>query len=363
MEPTLSAYEIRTPDRRTFAVKIALCSTYVPFLHGGYRNIVEWLEASLKEAGHLVERIYLPETDHPDALFQQMAAFRWIDLTAADRIICFRPQSHLIPHPNKILWFIHHKRLFYDLWDSPYRDFPDDEKHRSLREALHRADNAAFREARKIFTNSQVVSDRLMSFNSTPSEVLYPPVFQPERFHCRMYGEEIVCIARVEPHKRQHLLVHALSLTQTPVRLRLCGAGSGNDYPHQLRDLAASLGCSDRVHFENRWIREQEKVEILSDCLAAAYLPFNEDSYGYPSVEAAHARKAVLTTTDAGGVLELVIDRINGLVVEPDPEAIAGAMDRLYQDRAEAARMGQRAGERLRDLDISWDRVLEKILG
>ena len=81
-------------------MKIALCSTYVPFLYGGARNIVEWLEASLKEAGHSVERIYLPETDDPEFLFQQMAAFRWIDLSAADRIVCFRPQSLLIPHPN-----------------------------------------------------------------------------------------------------------------------------------------------------------------------------------------------------------------------------------------------------------------------
>ena len=344
-------------------MKIALCSTYVPFLYGGARNIVEWLEASLKEAGHAVERIYLPETDDPEFLFQQMAAFRWIDLSAADRIVCFRPQSHLIPHPNKILWFIHHKRLFYDLWDSPYRGFPDDEKHRSLREALHRADSAAFREARKIFTNSKVVSDRLMAFNGVAGEVLYPPVFQPGRFHCRKYGDEIVCIARLEHHKRQHLLVRAMPFTKTPVRLRLCGAGSGNDYPDQLWNLAGELGCRDRILFENRWISEQEKVEILSDCLAAAYLPINEDSYGYPSVEAAHARKAVLTTTDSGGVLELVADGINGLVVEPDAVALAGAMDRLYLDRQEAAWMGERAGGRLRDLGISWDHVLKSILG
>lgn len=344
-------------------MKIALCSTVVPFLHGGARNIVEWLEATLRQAGHSVERVYLPEIDDPDLLFQQMAAFRWIDLSAADRIICFRPQSHLIPHPNKILWFIHHKRLFYDLWDSPYRNFPDDEKHRSLRDALHRADNAAFREARKIFTNSRVVSDRLMAFNRVPSEVLYPPVFQPERFHCRTYGDEIVCAARLEHHKRQHLLVRALSCTRSPVRLRLCGTDSGNDYANQLVKLASELGCRDRVSVENRWISEEEKVEILSDCLAAAYLPLNEDSYGYPSVEAAHARKAVLTATDSGGVLELVSDGVNGLVVDPEPEAIADAMDRLHADRGETARMGARAEERLRDLGISWDHVLESILG
>ena len=97
-------------------MKVALCSTIVPFIRGGDRNIVEWLETMLLEAGHSVERVYLPMVDTPELLFRQMAAFRFVDLSMADRIICFRPQSHLIQHPHKILWFIHHIRVLYDLW-------------------------------------------------------------------------------------------------------------------------------------------------------------------------------------------------------------------------------------------------------
>ena len=75
-------------------MKIALCSSFVPFTYGGYRNIVEWLESTLEEAGHHVERIYLPQVDAPDLLFRQMTAYRWVDLSAADRVICFRPPAH-----------------------------------------------------------------------------------------------------------------------------------------------------------------------------------------------------------------------------------------------------------------------------
>ena len=167
-------------------MKIALCSSFVPFIYGGARNIVEWLETMLLEAGHQVEHIYFPQIDVPDLLFKQMAAYRWVDLSeSADRIICFRPQAHLIPHPHKILWFIHHIRAYYDLWDSPYRGFPDDIKHQGIRDALHLADTAALKEAKQIFTNSHVVSNRLKQFNKIESEVLYPPVFQSERFYCR----------------------------------------------------------------------------------------------------------------------------------------------------------------------------------
>jgi glycosyltransferase involved in cell wall biosynthesis len=343
-------------------MKIALCSTYVPFVYGGARNIVEWLQAMLEQEGHQVERIYLPAVDAPELLFPQMAAMRWIDLSAADRVICLRPQAHLIRHPHKILWFIHHIRAFYDLWDSPYRGFPDDAGRRAVRAALHAADGAALQEARHVFTNSRVVSDRLRQFNGVDSEVLYPPVFQPERFHCRAYGDEIVYICRLEHHKRQHLLVEAMRHTRSAVRLRLCGTSAGDDYPCALQSQIAGLGLQHKVVLENRWITEEEKVELLADCLAAAYLPVDEDSYGYPSVEASHAAKAILTTTDSGGVLELVNDGLNGLVSAPEPVALAAAMDRLFFDRQLARGMGEQARVHLETLNISWPHVLKRLL-
>ena len=344
-------------------MKIALCSSFVPFIRGGYRNIVEGLEAELLAAGHQVERIYLPHIDAPELLLPQMAAYRWVDLAAsADRVICFRPPAHVIPHPHKILWFIHHIRVFYDLWDGPYRGFPDDEKHRNIRDILHRADTAALREAKHVFTNSQVVSDRLRRFNDIGSEVLYPPIIQPARFHCAGFNDEIVYVCRVEHHKRQHLLIEAMRHTRTKVRLRLCGATSGDTYARELVKLASSSKLKARVHFDNRWISEEEKVDILSKCLAAAYVPLDEDSYGYPSLEASHASKPILTTSDSGGVLELVTHGYNGLISAPDPKALADAMDQLYRDRVNTREMGLNAARRISELKIDWQHVLARLL-
>jgi glycosyltransferase involved in cell wall biosynthesis len=344
-------------------MKIALCSSYVPFIQGGARNIVEWLEPMLREAGHQVERIYLPHDDKPELLFQQMASYRWIDLCdAADRIICFRPPAHFIPHPNKVLWFIHHIRSFYDLWDTPYRACPDDLRHRGIRDALRAADSTGLREAKRVFSNSRVVSERLMRFNGVESEVLYPPVFQPERFRCSGFNDEVVCICRLEHHKRQHLLVEAMAHVKTAVRLRLCSASSGPDYPAYLRKLVADAGLEQRVVIDERWISEDEKLRLLSECLAAAYLPLDEDSYGYPSLEASHCSKPILTTTDSGGVLELVADGINGLVCEPDPKALALALDQLYMDREATREMGRNAQGRLAELNIEWPHVLQRLL-
>lgn len=343
-------------------MKIALCSSFVPFINGGYRNIVEWLERLLEEHGHQVERVYLPQLDSPTLLFQQMMAYRWVDLDSADRVICFRPPAHMIRHPHKIVWFIHHIRVFYDLWNTPYRDFPEDEAHLAIRDVLRSTDSGGLNEAKKIFTNSKVVSQRLKTFNNMPSEVLYPPVFQPERFHCAGFNDEIVYICRMEHHKRQHLLVEAMRYTKTPVKLRLCGLSSNANYLKDINQLLVDYNLTDRVLVNHEWISEEDKVSHLASCLAAAYLPLDEDSYGYPSIEASHAKKPILTTVDSGGVLELVSDGINGYVSEASPEALADAMDKLYCNRKKTIEMGQQAHLRLSELNVSWSHVLNRLL-
>ena len=343
-------------------MKIALCSSYVPFVNGGYRNIVDWLELVLREKGHEVEKIYLPQVDEPNAIFGQMMAYRWVGLETADRIICFRPPAHLIPHPQKVLWFIHHIRAFYDLWDSSYRHFAESDRTRGIRDALRAVDNAGFREARAIFTNSRVVSNRIKSFNGVDSEVLYPPLYKAERFYSLGHNDEIICICRIEHHKRQQLLIEAMQYTKTPVRLRLCGDSVSRKYVKELRKLAARTNVDERVAIENFWISEERKVKLLSECLAVAYCPFDEDSYGYPCLEASCASKPILTTRDAGGVLELVEDGLNGYITEPSPQALAELMDKLFRDRVRTQIMGQRAHDRLFALKISWEHVVERLL-
>jgi len=343
-------------------VKIVIASSFVPFINGGGRFIVEWLEEKLREHGHAVERFYLPFVDTPEDLVSQIAAFRLIDLSeSGDRLIAFRPPAYVLAHPNKVVWFIHHIRAFYDLWDSPHGQRADTLGMGAIRRALLEIDTHALGEARAIYANSQVVASRLKRFNDLDAKPLYPPIFRPERFRHDGYGEEIVAICRVEPHKRQMLLIEAMQHVRTGVKLRLIGKASNPAYALEVQTRLRDLGVEDRVAFDDRWISEEEKVERLAPALAVAYLPRDEDSYGYPSLEGAHASKGVLTTTDSGGVLELVEHDRNGLVVEPEPEAVAEAMDRLYADRARAARYGEQNLARVGELNIDWAHVVEAL--
>jgi glycosyltransferase involved in cell wall biosynthesis len=293
----------------------------------------------------------------------QMLALRLMDIRDyGERLIAIRTPSYLLRHPNKVVWFIHHHRTAYDLWESPYREFPDTNEGRAYRNLFFSGDMLAFREARKIFTNSEVVSKRLMHYNRVAGEVLYPPLFRPERYLCRSYGDAVLYVSRVVHHKRQQLAVESMRYTKTPVKLVLAGQADNPAVREHLLELIKNLDLGGKVEFLDEWISEEYKQQLFAGCLACLYIPLDEDSYGYPTLEAFHSEKPVITTVDAGGTLELVQSGRNGFVTQPSPESLARAMDTLYRDRERARQLGVAGKRRLDELGIGWDRVVEKLL-
>ena len=176
------------------------------------------------------------------------------------------------------------------------------------------------------------------------------------------YGDAIVYVSRLTSHKRQALAIEAMAHTRTPVRLVIAGAADSPFEGQRLADLVRDLDAGARVELRSGWLSEADKVDLFASCLAAVYCPFDEDSYGYPSLEAHQSHKAVVSTTDAGGVDELVIDGHNGFLADPTPEALAARFDQLFEDRAMAERMGVAGLQRMVELGISWDHVVDRML-
>ncbi len=67
-----------------------------------------------------------------------------------------------------------------------------------------------------------------------------------------------------------------------------------------------------------------------------------------------------MTTEDAGGPNEFVVDGVNGWVCPPDPEAIGEAFGRLHADRARAQAQGQAGYDRART--ITWEGVIDRLM-
>jgi glycosyltransferase involved in cell wall biosynthesis len=224
---------------------------------------------------------------------------------------------------------------------------------------VRQADRVALGEAKRIFTNSRNVQGRLWDSLRLPSEPLYHPSPAAEALFAREpgpYGDYVFLPGRMEALKRQSLVLDAMRHVRSDVRLVLVGRGP--DEP-VLRERAARLGLADRIVFEID-VPDERLYELYLGSLAVSYGPFDED-YGYVTIEAFAARRPVVTTTDAGGPLEFVADGETGLVVPPEPDAIAEAFDRLAGDRALAARLGNAGHALARERVPGWPEIVARL--
>ena len=121
-------------------------------------------------------------------------------------------------------------------------------------------------------------------------------------------------------------------------------AGDGPDRD-RLEALAAERGLNGRAEFAGR-VDEAELASLYARCLAVYYAPVDED-FGMVPYEAFLSEKPVLTTTDAGGPLEVVTDGRTGRVTAPDAAELAGAAEWLRAHPDEVRAYGQ-AGQRAR---------------
>jgi glycosyltransferase involved in cell wall biosynthesis len=343
-------------------VRVVLASTYVPFLKGGGTTIVHSLERALRERGHEVEPVLFPFWPDPEQMVEQMLALRLLDVSdQGDILIAVRTPSYLLRHPDARVWFLHHHRPAYDLAETEFGG-PQTPEYRRAYEAVVEADNVHLREAGQVYALSHVVAGRLRRYNDLDVPVLYAPLPDPEGYRCESFGDYVFFPSRITPLKRQWLAVEAMAHVKSDIRLVVAGPPDLPAHVDGLRETIEREGLEDRVELIDEWIDDERKRELIANALAVVFTSYDED-YGYVTLEALHSQKPVLTCKDSGAVLELVEDGVNGLVVPPDPQRLAEAIDRLAADRPLAEQLGSAGRDRIHRLGIDWETVVESLTG
>ncbi len=343
--------------------RVVIATTQVPYSRGGAELLVESLSDALAARGFAVEVVQLPFswTRRVDVL-KSALAWRLLDLRTLvgepiDLVIATRFPAYLIRHPSKVVWLIHQFRQVYELQGTPYSEYQDAPEDRRAAAMVRAMDAKALGEARALFSISRNTAARLKRFNGLDALPLYPPPKLSGRLRPGRHGDYVFAAGRLDRMKRFDLLLEALAHTTGTTRAVIAGEGPEAE---RLHAMAERCGLADRVVFAG-FVDEARLVDLYAGALAVFYAPYDED-YGYVTVEAMQAGKPVLTTDDAGGVLELVEDGVNG-VVSPAGSArrLARAIDDLAADPALAARLGE-AGRR-RVEGIGWDDVIEALTG
>jgi glycosyltransferase involved in cell wall biosynthesis len=336
-------------------MRLAVCMPQVPFERGGTEIFADGLVNALREHGHETELVTIPFKWYPgEQVLTQAFLWRLLDLEEAngrpiDAVIATKFPSYVVRHPRKIVWLLHQFRQAWDLDRTELGQFSESAQDRALRRKVLELDRVTLGEARAIFTTSGIVAQRLRDSVDLGAEVLAPPP-APLAFRCDEYGDFVLSVNRLDRAKRIDLLIEAAALEPG---LRLVIAGDGPDR-ERLEELAKPL--NGRATFAGR-VSDEELADLYARCRAVYYAPVDED-YGMVPYEAFMSNKPVITTTDAGGPLDIVHEGSTGLVVEPRADAIARAASSL--DEAHARRFGEAGHEIARK--VTWDACVERLL-
>jgi glycosyltransferase involved in cell wall biosynthesis len=343
--------------------RVLVITSAPPLVEGGHLVLARALVQALKNSGHDAGLVTTPS----NRFGRQGPAYlaNWltdVGMTGGgdrvDQIITLRFPSYAVRHPTHVCWLNHTMREYYDRWEGwSARLSPQGRVKETIRRTLIRAaDTYCFKNhVQRMFTISARVQARLARWNHVASEVLHPPP-PPREYRCDGYGDYVFFASRLSPLKRVDLVFQALALPAAR-GVRCVIGGDGEDRP-RLMQLSRDLGLEGRVTFKGH-LSEADLVGHLAACRAVVFPPADED-YGFVTVEAFASSKAVITCTDSGGPLELVVPGESGLVVPPTADALASAFAEIMDSPGLAERMG--AGGREVAAAMSWPKTVQRLV-
>jgi len=155
----------------------------------------------------------------------------------------------------------------------------------------------------------------------------------------------ILYVGRLEYQKGPDILLESIPkiLRGRPeARFLFAGRGGMMDYLQRRRQ---DLGVEDATRFLG-FLPELELLRVLNSCDLVC-LPSRNEPFGMVLLEAWAAGKPVVAS-DVGGLAENIDESINGLKVEPDPEAVASGVLRLLNSPSLMEALARAGEEKVR---------------
>ncbi|MEO7143856.1 MAG: glycosyltransferase family 4 protein [Bryobacteraceae bacterium] len=235
----------------------------------------------------------------------------------------------------------------------------------AISSAIYRAiDRRLWKKYRAVFAISAEVRRRIAAGRLYPEEkvgLLYPGV---DIGHLAPTGEsskDFLIPGRIMWTKNLELAIDAfLLLVQrrpdlAEFSLTIAGHVDKKSGPYYEKLQARAAGCP-QIRFRTS-LTDAMLFGLCNSAFAVVYPPFNED-WGLIPLEAMAFEKPVVAV-NRGGPSETVIHGETGLLVDPEPEKFAAAMEMLADNPGLVRRMGKRA--RLRAMEFDWSRFCARL--
>lgn len=162
----------------------------------------------------------------------------------------------------------------------------------------------------------------------------------------KKYGDFVLFVGRLNYYKKVEYLIEAMK--NIKANLVIVGEGS---LQKKLEHMAKQLGIGNRVFFFSP-LPERELINFYQAC-SIFVLPsvFKSEAFGIVLIEAMASGKPVISTELGTGTSWVNIDGETGFVVSPrNPEALAGAINRILTNKKLTKEFSQNALARVKKL-------------
>ncbi len=164
------------------------------------------------------------------------------------------------------------------------------------------------------------------------------------------HGPVIGLVGRITRWKGQHVFIRAAELVRRKfpnAKFQIVGAPLFGEeaYELEIRQLVRSLGLEDCIEFTGF---RKDVAELVAAMDVLVHASITGEPFGQVIIEGMAAGKPIVAT-DGGGVPEIVVDELTGLLVPMgEHEPMARAICRLLADPVTADDMGLRGRERVK---------------
>jgi starch synthase len=284
------------------------------------------------------------------------------DLIDADLVHCHTWYASLAGFMAQVLYDVSLVVTVHSL--EPLRPWKEEQLGRSYRLTAW-AERVALEAAdRVIAVSTQSKGEILAHFNIPPERVVVihngidlktwkPSQATATRQLYGIEGDYILFVGRVSRQKGMVHLLEAMKHVGPGVRLVCCASAA--DTPEVEQEIAAKVRETPRCLWINKFLREEQYVELYSNCSVFA-CPSVYEPFGIINLEAMACARPVVASA-VGGIPEVVVPGKTGLLVPPaDPGALAEALNRVLRDRALARQMGLAGRSRVEE-HFSWTSI------
>ena len=146
-----------------------------------------------------------------------------------------------------------------------------------------------------------------------------------------------VFLGRIVPEKGISWLLHTVQNVKVPIHLDIAGEGYQEA---EMRQLAEKLGISDCVTFHG-WVSPEQANNLICSARSLVFPSMWHEPAGLVTFEAMANARALIASR-VGGIPEMVLPEINGLLVKPDSVSeLVTSIERLATDWSLAKHLGE----------------------